>query len=325
MTVHSRGADAANIKRQFDLMAAMHVTWVRVDLAWAWMEREQNNLDWSYTDTIVDEAAARGMKVLCVFSSTPPWARSDGSSDATAASYARPVDPTSYANFARVAAQRYSSRGVHSWELWNEPNITQFWPPKPDADEYGKLFRAVAKGVRDADPKATLLIGGLSPKYDSPDNEVSPVDYLEQLYANGTAQLADAIAAHPYTFPALPTATKLRMVGGLKDLPALHDVMAKHGDGAKKIWITEYGAPTGTSQHAVSERDQALALVQARDQVAGWDWAGPLIYYELVDGGTDPTVDQDNFGVFRHNLSPKPAAIVLTQTATGKRWIPSPP
>jgi beta-xylosidase len=312
MTVHSRGADAANIERQFDLMAQMGVKWVRVDLAWAWVESEQGTLDWGYTDKIVDEAKAHSMNVLAVFSSTPGWALAAGSGDP----YSRPADLASYGNFTKVAVQRYASRGVTNWEVWNEPNIAQFWPPTPDADEYGRLFRAVAEAIRSVDPKATVLLAGLSPKYDSPDAEISPIDFLEQLYANGSAQLADAIAAHPYSFPALPMAKQQRMVGGFKDLPLLRNVMTKHGDSAKKIWITEFGAPTGTSPNAVSEDNQARTLIEARKQAARWDWVGPLIYYELVDGGTDPGDDQDNFGVFRQNLDPKPAAVALMKAAS---------
>lgn len=317
MTVHPRGADAANIERQFELMAAMGVTWVRVDLAWAWMESQQGNLEWGYTDKVVEEATARGMKVLAVFSSTPQWARPPDSGDDAASNYVRPVDLTSYANFAGVAVERYAPRGVHHWEVWNEPNVNQFWPAKPDADEYGRLFKVVAEAIRKADGEATVLVGGLAPKYDESPNEESPFDYLERLYANGTAQMADAIAVHPYTFPALPMADKQRMVGGFKDLPDLRRVMVEHGDSDKKVWVTEYGAPTGTSSHAVSEEDQARALIEARRQLAQWDWAGPLIYYELVDGGTDLSYDQDNFGVLRTNLEPKPAADALMQAASG--------
>jgi hypothetical protein len=87
--------------------------------------------------------------------------------------------------------------------------------------------------------------------------------------------------------------------------------MVKHDDGDKKIWITEVGAPTGTGPNAVSEADQAKSLVQARDQAVGWEWAGPLIYYELVDGGTDPTEIEENFGVLREDLSLKPSAVAL--------------
>jgi polysaccharide biosynthesis protein PslG len=311
MTVHPRGADAESIKRQFDLMADMNVTWVRIDIDWSIIESEQSQLDWMSTDTLVDEAGARGMNVLGVLAFSPAWARSSATDPSEIASHSRPDDVASYANFARVAAKRYASQGVHDWEIWNEPNSSKFWPPRPDGDEYGELFRVAAEAIHGVDPAATLLIGGLSPKFEEPEAEISPTDYLEQLYGNGAAQLADGIAVHPYSFPSLPMDEDQRTVGGLKDLPALRTVMDRHGDGGKKIWITEFGAPTGTGPHAVSDEDQAAALLQARHQVDRWDWAGPLIYYELVDGGTDLSDTEQNFGVLREDLSPKPAADAL--------------
>jgi GH35 family endo-1,4-beta-xylanase len=315
MNLHFRGADAATIKRQFDLMAAMNVAWVRVDVDWSVIESERGQFDWTSVDMIVDEAAARGIDVLAVLVFSPAWARSTTTADpATAdpatANRSRPV-PSEWATFAHVAAQRYAPLGVHSWEIWNEPNTSKFWPPRPDVNEYGSLFWVAADAIRGVDPEATLLIGGLSPKYDVPEAELTPVDYLEALYANGAAQRADGVAAHPYTFPALPMDAQQRTVGGFPDLPALHAVMERHGDGGKKIWITEFGAPTGTGPNAVSEDNQAASLVQAREQVADWDWAGPLMYYELVDGGTDPAEIEQNFGVVREDLSPKAAADAL--------------
>jgi GH35 family endo-1,4-beta-xylanase len=312
MTLHFRGADAALVKRQFDLMTSMNVTWVRMDLDWSVVESERGQFDWAYPDKIVDEALARRMKVLVVIAYTPAWARSSAITDSAITSHSRPDHLSDYASFARVAAERYAPRGVGSWEIWNEPNSSKFWPPRPDANEYGGLFRVAAAAIRSVDPDATLLIGGLAPKYDESEGGTSPTDYLEQLYGNGAAQLADGIAVHPYSFPALPMDTgPQKIVGGFKDLPALHTVMDRHGEGRKKIWITEFGAPTGTGPNAVSEEDQAETLLQARQQVQGWDWAGPLIYYELVDGGTDPTEIEDNFGVLREDLSLKPAAAAL--------------
>lgn len=315
MTVHFRGADQPAITRQFDLMAEMNVTWVRIDIDWSVIESEQSNLDWTSVDTLLDEALARGMKVLAVVAFSPPWSRPSTADPSPDAKQARPDDAASFANFARVAAQRYTSRGIHSWEIWNEPNTSKFWPPRPDAVEYGALFRVAVEAVRGVDPDATVLIGGLSPKFDEPQAEIAPTDYLEQLYDVGAAQLADGIAVHPYSFPALPMDSTQRMIGGFKDLPALRAVMDRRGDAAKKIWITEFGAPTGTAPNAVSEDDQAAALLQARAQVDSWDWAGPLMYYELVDGGTDPNDAEQNFGVLREDLSPKPAAQALIAAA----------
>jgi hypothetical protein len=309
MTVHLRpGAGAESITRQFDLMADMNVTWVRVDIDWSVIQSEPDRFDWAYPDRIVEEAAARQMNVLAVLAFSPPWTRPSSPDDAR---FSRPDDLSDWADFTRLAAERYTPRGVHTWEVWNEPNTRKFWPPQPDVNEYGTLFWVAADAIREVDPDATLLIGGLGPQFEVPGAEVPPTEYLQALYANGAARIADGIAAHPYSFPALPMESPQRMVGGFIDLPALRAVMESHGDGAKKIWITEFGAPTGTGPNAVSEDDQATALLQAREQVGQWDWAGPLIYYELVDGGTDPGDTEQNFGVLRSDLAPKPAAEAL--------------
>lgn len=316
MHIHFRDADGASITKQFDLMAKMNVTWVRVDADWAWVERERGQFDWSVTDKAVDEAEAHKMNVLIVLAFTPSWARTFTDDDESLASHHAPDDLADYANFTRLAAERYAQRGVHNWEIWNEPNSKKFWPPTPNADEYGAAFRAAAPAIRAVDPKATLLIGGLAPKYREPSSDIAPTDYLEQLYKNGTAQLADGVAAHPYSFPSLPMAKDQPADGVFRDLPALHAVMEKHGDAKKKIWITEFGAPTGTGPNAVSDEMQAKILQDARKQVANWDWIGPFIYYELVDGGTDLNEIEENFGVLRKDLSPKPAANVLTGQTT---------
>ncbi|MBB2992007.1 hypothetical protein FHR72_003503 [Mycolicibacterium iranicum] len=315
MTVHSRGADGAAINRQFDVMAEMNVTWVRVDIDWSVVENQRGQFDWTYPDAVVDAASARGMNVLAVVAFTPAWARPGTPGDDDAARHSRPAQLSEWAEFNRTVAERYAPRGVHSYEIWNEQNSSKFWPPRPDVNEYGTLFWVAADAIRAVDPHAAVLTGGLSPKFDDTDAEIAPADYLDRLYANGAAKHADGIAIHPYTFPALPMESPQRMVGGFKDLPELHAVMERHGDADKKLWITEFGAPTGTEAQAVSEDAQAAALIQARDQVKEWDWAGPLIYYELVDGGNDPADKEQNFGVLREDLSPKPAADALKDAA----------
>lgn len=320
MTVHVRDADTANLKRQFDLMAEMKVTWVRVDINWSSIEEEQSQLNWDYPDAVFEQAGAHGMKVMAVLAFSPGWANASTTIPWAPTSHARPDDPASFANFAHVAAQRYAAKGVGAWEIWNEPNTRKFWRPNADAGQYGDLFRAATDAIRKVDSRATVLIGGLAPLPDEAGAGIAPTEYLEQLYASGTAQLADGVAVHPYTFPDLPLDSHRQPVGAFGDLPALHAVMERHGDGRKKVWVTEFGAPTGTGPTAVSEKDQTLTLVQARQQVARWEWAGPLLYYELVDGGTDPSDVEKNFGVLREDLSPKPAADALMESESQWWW-----
>ena len=303
MSVRLLGADPTTFSRVFDLMSEMNVTWVRADFDWSAIEGVRGRFDWAYTDHVVNEASARGMKVLAVLDYTPGWARPAGTT-----SHTPPNDVNLYAEFARAAVQRYAGRGVGAWEIWNEPNISDFWEPAPDADRYGDLFRAGAAAIRSTDPNASVITGGLTRGTDKSDGtRISQTTFLAQLYDNGTAQMADAIGIHPYSFPWLPSQSDPSLVGGFDDLPALHRLMTRRGDDDKQIWITEFGAPTGTDAGAVSDDDQATAIAQARKRVQSWSWAGPLIYFELRDGGTNPAAAEQNFGVALRDLRLKPS------------------
>jgi hypothetical protein len=88
-----------------------------------------------------------------------------------------------YATFAGAAAARYSARGVHAYEIWNEPNNASFWAPRADGARYAGLLKAASASIRRADANATIVTGGMSPATDAGGN-VAPVTFLKQLYAN---------------------------------------------------------------------------------------------------------------------------------------------
>jgi polysaccharide biosynthesis protein PslG len=50
---------------------------------------------------------------------------------------------------------------VQYYEIWNEPNI-DYWNPTPNAQDYGKLFKASAEVIHRTDPNAKAVFGGLS-------------------------------------------------------------------------------------------------------------------------------------------------------------------
>ncbi|WP_232066730.1 cellulase family glycosylhydrolase [Mycobacterium parmense] len=309
MCINISNTDAATVSREFDLISAMKVTWIRTDFDWSGIETQPGQFDWSYQDRVVREATARRLNVVAILDYSPTWARPRGTT-----SHTPPDHISDFANFANAAVARYAPLGVRTWEVWNEPNSSDFWQPLPDPEKYGELFRATAGAIRAVDPGATVLTGGLTRGTDSNSGtRISQTTFLEHLYANGAAQLASAVAVHPYSFPWLPSEDSPSLVGGFNDLPMVRDLMVRHGDAGKKVWITEFGAPTGTGPGSMSATDQANSVVQSRRQVRNWDWAGPLIYYELRDAGTDPNDIEQNFGLVRMDMSLKPAAEALMQ------------
>lgn len=69
--------------------------------------------------------------------------------------------------------------------------------------------------------------------------------------------------------------------------------MAAHGDGDKKVWLTEYGAPTGGSS-GVSPKLQAQMVAEAYELAAAHRSIGPIFIYTLIDGGA-PNGDPERY------------------------------
>ena len=99
--------------------------------------------------------------------------------------------------------------------------------------------------------------------------------------------------------------------------PSLRSVMVANGDGAKKIWATEFGAPTNGPGGYVSEATQAQYVTQAYAAFRSYDWAGPLMWYSHRDAGTTTDTRENFFGLLRYDFSPKPAYTAYQTAATG--------
>ena len=78
---------------------------------------------------------------------------------------------------------------VEYYEIWNEPNI-DYWNPRANPEEYGRLFKAAAAAIHRADPKAKAVFGGLA----GADTEFAK----RALAACGCAFDIDVFAYHNY-------------------------------------------------------------------------------------------------------------------------------
>jgi hypothetical protein len=295
----------ATVQRLLDEVVKTGARWVRFDCYWAALEPAPGQYSWDRLDWVVDAARARHLSILGTIAYTPDWARRRGTTD-----HAPPTKTTDYATFAAAIATRYAGR-VNAWEIWNEPNTSGFWQPRPDPAAYRALLASASAAIHSVEPQATVLNGGLAPAgarldYTARDGSaMSPWRFLTDLYADGAAGTFDALADHPYApQPALPDATATG--NAFHDVSQLHDLMAANGDGAKAIWATEVGATTGGTA-ALSRAQQATAVTQ---YLTGWSalpFAGPLFYFELRDRGTNHQSREDNFGLLDRKWHPKPA------------------
>lgn len=300
----------AELARDLDAMRATGARWVRIDVDWKSIQSNgSRSWNWGYQDRIIHAAVRRGLAVLAVPTYTPAWARS---ASCAGSMYCPPRNPNEYANFLRFAVARYAPLGVHSWEIWNEPNWDPWWIGAPNAPAYVALLKAAYVAVHQTDRSARVISGGLAPHGDlaaNPSDPRSPVNYLKAMYAAGARGYFDAFGIHPYPpLPNDPLSGKITW-NALLQTSLEHQIMASHGDGGKPIWGTEYGAPTGSSDRKrVSVQQQASYINTGLRYWASQSYTGPLMIDTVRDTPNYGANSPDNWmGVLYSNFSPKPA------------------
>jgi hypothetical protein len=245
-----------------------------------------------------DQARARGLRVLLTVTGTP----------------ATMATPGEYAAVAADLAAHLRGKGV-DYEVWNEEDDTTFWLDGPKPAAYTALLKAAYPAIKNADPAATVLIGGLV---------ANDYDFVEQLYANGAKGSFDAVGVHtdtaclttdPREYYREPSGRIGRYAfTGYREVRA---TMLAHGDD-KPVWMTELGWPTitttcerggraGTKAAGVSQAEQADFLTKAYGCLAGDPYVHRADWFSLHDVQTGATNDGLNLGLMTDALARKPA------------------
>ena len=288
------------LARDLDAIVAAGARWLRVDVDWSAVEAVEGEPDWSWLDRVVDYAGERGLRVLGLVAYTPEWARPPDTTDKVP-----PDDPGTFARFAATVAGRYAGR-VSAWEIWNEPNSHTFWAPRPDPVAYARLLTAATAAIRAvAPPGTTIVTGGLAPAVDAPNgSEVAPDTFLREMLAHTDA--FDAVGAHPYCFPALPTDASTSTWNSFYRLPLLRRALTD-AKLDRPVWITEFGAPTGGGRGAVSDELQTEIVLDGLRRATELGWVDRVFLFTHRDSPGRDTDVEAHFGLLRLDGSPKPA------------------
>ncbi len=292
-----------DLNRELDAAAKTTASWLRVLIDWSRIEPVKGQFNWGYVDNAMRAAAAHNLRVLGLIAYTPDWARAPGSYFT-----APPLNPADYARFATAVVDRYGKQ-VSSWEIWNEPNLPLFFGfTKNNGARYADLLKAAYPAIKAAQPGSTVVAAGLSRL----PGEDSPPAFLQQMYDAGAGGFFDAAAAHPYVFPGGLAADD---EGGWSDVGRMHAVMTAHGDGAKKIWMTELGAPTSDTPDGVTQQQQAQQITDVLAAAAATGYSGPAFIYSIRDLDTANRGDREaNYGaLLTSDWKPKYTAGVLAK------------
>ena len=197
---------------------------------WSHVQPEPGPPQWKYDFQLEYFKQAR-MSVLGEFFATPYWAADPPLGDPSE----RPEKDTrrmkprldAFENYVRMCVAHYKDY-IHVWEVWNEPEASNFWKGTPE--EYGQLAQAACRAAKAADPSCTLLVGSLTSICD---------DWVQHAAKAGAFAGADGVSFHAYTKNVAELRHRIELVNKIAE---------KFSRPGKKleVWHTEWGVADTT-------------------------------------------------------------------------------
>jgi len=288
----------------WDTLAQVGAVSTRIGASWPQIQpAPAPDYQWGALDAEVALCLDHGITPYCLIVNTPAWASPTGEQ-----THAYPPEDQyapQFEAFCTALASRYAGLIDH-WEFWNEEN-GYGWHEFNRADEYVPWLRRAYRALKAGNPTCIVALGGM----DDPD--IAPGDptgwrgayylnlvyyYRDRWYPGET--IFDAVADHPYcrkdVFQDLPA-----------KLQAIRDVLGAHGDGAKPLWLTEYGWSTDEDGWTHTKQAQYLYdyLTVLTDPAYYYvnQHVTAAHYLAIGDFGTG----REGFGLCDQNLRPKPA------------------
>ncbi|MBU1086549.1 MAG: beta-galactosidase [Candidatus Omnitrophica bacterium] len=289
--------DQQEIDRAVGMLKELGVSIIRNEFSWNEIEATQGVFNFERYDYIVKVCQEQDIEILAVLGFSAPWTGRQWN-DA-------PADETVFLNYVKVVVERYKN-SIKYWEFWNEPDTSLYWNPQDSMKTYTQMLKKVYKTIKEIDPSAVIVLGGLA------NNQYFS---LKSVLKNDGADYFDIVNIHPYVSP--------NNGEGIKQISILINNIDKElakRNLNKKIWITEIACP-GIAQSNASkwwlgesqnEQEQAqflnevYALINTHKNVEKIFWSMFRDTDHFKDG-------IDYFGLLAGDYTPKPAYFAYKQ------------
>lgn len=210
----------ANFEDHSALLGEPGLTLMRHNgLIWYAVEPVEGERNWAAISELegkLERADSSGLTTILIVRGTPEWAQ------LVPGSFCGPILPAklqSFADFMFETVSRYSQPpyNVKYWELGNEPDVDPVLVhPRSvfgcwgnhlglyyGGDYYAEMLKRVYPAIKNADPEAQVLLGGLlldcDPNQPPVDKDCHAGNFLEGVLQNGGGDYFDIVSFHGYT------------------------------------------------------------------------------------------------------------------------------
>lgn len=210
----------ANNAGGLDKMAEAGSSWVPLDYSWKELEPVEGYRNWTspglqHREQEFLRVSGLGMRTLFIFDFTPEWALKPGfACGAVDEDSLQAMGNAAYDIVKRFSQQPYN---IHTYQISNEPDAAGAigcWgdPTKRyyGGEYFGEMLKVVTPRIREADPQAQVVIGGLlldcspiyTPERCQGENSYKAASslFLEGILISGAKDYFDGVAFHAYDY-----------------------------------------------------------------------------------------------------------------------------
>jgi hypothetical protein len=274
--------------KQIEQIADAGFRYIRMDYFWSDVEKIKGQYDFKPYDELLDALEKKNIRpifILCYGNAN----YDDGKAPHTDAGRSAFVD------YARAAAEHFKGRGI-LWEIWNEPNLSNFWQPNANVEDYVKLAKLVYPALKKADPSCTVLAPALA-GWD--------FAFIEEAFKLGLLECTDVVSLHAYGASKPENAVDY--------YTTIRALIRKYAPKGKNVPIVSsewgYSAVKGLTVEKQAEYLVRSFLINLMNDVR------LSIWYDWRDDGPDPNEQEHNFGTVYLDLRPKPAYMAMQTLA----------
>jgi len=292
--------EEAKLRRTLALARDAGIGWLRQEFPWDDIEihgkgdfqdrrTQPPKSAWDKYDRIVNLSNEYGLRIVARLDTVPAWARPPGSTFTHP-----PTNLNDYGDFVAAVVGRYRGK-IRYYQIWNEPNLAFEWGNQDvSAAAYARLLQVAYTRAKAADPDCVIIAGALAPTIDPGPRNRSDVHFLEEMYRDGAAGYFDVLSTMAYGLRSGPDDRRIAYQDVNFSRPILlREIMVRHGDATKPIWLSEMGwnalprdFPEAPRYGRVSEAQQARYTVRGLQRIqAEWPWVGVTFLWYLRQPG----------------------------------------
>lgn len=262
-----------------DVALDLGMQWIRVDFDWFRIEPERGTYAWDEHDRIIERSQELGVEVLATLAYTPNWASSNpGNPKITDP----PASTEYWMDFVNEAARRYRD-GIRYWQMWNEPNLNDFWTGS--MTQYRRdILESGARAAKEVHPGCLVVAPGLA------NIGEWRAWFEEAMKAKG---LIGVINHHNFQSEGSNVIESLERDSSSR--PSLKSLIEDNGVDDRPFWITETGRRS-------DEGDQRRYYEEVVASLRKSDWVQNVFFFHYWDG---PRQGDGGFGIVNEDFSPK--------------------